>query len=624
MKAAITPSNTRWLIGNRTARIVVAMSVLAASAGVTTAASGQTTTAPGQRTVLRYAIAGDENNFTPYTATGRSLKQQDILNIIYDTLLYSPFQEEPEPWLATSADMSADGRTWTFRLRNDVTWHDGRPLTAEDVKFTWDYFFRTEQGRYSHHVNDRPYMERSSVIDPSTVSFTCREPCPTFDIDPGADLPILPKHIWENVTEPNRFTADLPIGTGPYKLVDRVPNQSYRFEANTSYFKGRPQIDEIVMPIIPESATMFLALRSGEVDAVSRVVPPEAVAELERSGLRIVRMADYGTIQINFNNQRPPFTNPQFRKALSVAADTDRITQTLLGNEGKPGVDSFLDPDSPFANKTLKHEFSPQRSRQMLDQLDFRDRNGDGIRETPDGNALDFEILVSSLEAREVRASELVGTQLRDVGVNIRVTPLDPATVNSRRQPRDAVGKRVPETTTTGDYDMYVTSYSGGHFHFDPDGLLYAFHSPGTTGFGAFITGYSNPQFDQLVDRAATLGVEERKPLLAEAGKVMYDTPPVISLYSPDGTFAYRPQAYNNWVQEIGHGIFHKRSFLPGAEAAADTGGTGVATDDDDGGGTGVVIAIVAGLALLAAVGYFATRGKRRTAEPSSVGPEVD
>lgn len=605
-------------------RVAIAVCLLAGSAALTSPASGQTTTtAAPQRVVLRYAIAGDENNFTPYTATGRSLKQQDILNIIYDTLLYSPFQEKPEPWLATSAEMSPDARTWTFRLRPGVTWHDGRPFTADDVKFTWDFFFRTEQGRYSHHVNDRPYMERSAVIDPSTVSFTCREPCPTFDIDPGADLPILPKHQWESVTEPNRFTQALPIGTGPYKLVDRVPNQSYRFEANTSYFKGKPLVDEIRMPIIPESATMFLALRSGEVDAVSRVVPPEAVADLERAGLRIVRMADYGSIQINFNNQRAPFTIPEFRKALSLGADTDRITQTLIGAEGKPGVDSFLDPDSPFANKSLKHEFSPQRARQMLDTLDFRDRNNDGVREGPDGKTLDFEILVSSLEAREVRASELVGQQLKDIGVNIRVTPLDPATVNARRQPKDAVGKRVPETTTTGDYDMYVTSYSGGHFHFDPDGLLYAFHSPGKTGFGAFITGYSNARFDELVSRAATLGVEQRKPLLAEAGKVMYDGPPTISLYFPDGTFAYRPQAYDQWVQEIGHGIFHKRSFLAGARAG-ESSQPGTAAEDDGGGGGGVVLVVVAGVVILGVIGLAVARGRRRQSETVATGPEVD
>ena len=619
------------LLGGRSWRIVLALGVLAGSAGVTATASGQTTTAPaGQRVVLRYAIAGDENNFTPYTATGRSLKQQDILNLIYDTLLYSPFQEKPEPWLATSAEMSADGRTWTFRLRDGVTWHDGRPFTADDVKFTWDYFFKTEQGRYSHHVNDRPYMESSAVVDRSTVRFTCREACVTFDIDPAADLPILPKHIWETVTEPNRFTANLPVGTGPFKLVERVPNQSYRFEANTTYFKGKPLVDEIRMPIIPESATMFLALRSGEVDAVSRVVPPEAVADLERAGLRVIRMADYGSIQINFNNQRAPFSNSQFRKALNLAADTDRISQTLVGAEGKPGVDSFLDPDSPFANKSLKHEYNPARARQMLDSLDFRDRNNDGVREMPDGKNLDFEILVSSLEAREVRASELIQQQLKEVGVNIRVTPLDPATVNSRRQPRDAVGKRVPETTTTGDYDMYVTFYSGGHFHYDPDGLLYAFRSPGRTGFGAFITGFSNPQFDSLVDRAATVGVAERKTLLSQAGQVMYDNPPVISLYFPDGTFAYRPQAFDQWIQEIGHGIFHKRSFLPGprqtAQTATTTAGGSEATTGDDGGGggTGVVVAIVAGVLIVGGGAAFAMKRKGGAKDPASVGPEVD
>jgi len=607
-------------------RLAAAAAVLVGSIAFGAAASAQTTSSAPPKKVLRFALSGDENNMTPYTTTGRSGKSQDLLNLVYDTLLYSPFQEKPEPWLATGVEHSADNRTWTFKLRSGVSWHDGRPLTAEDVKFTWDYFFKTQQGRYSHHVNDRPFMESSSIVDPQTVSFTCREACPTFDIDPGADLPILPKHIWENVTEPAKFSADLPVGTGPFKMVDHKSDRSYRFVANEAYFKGKPLIDEMQMPIIKETASMFLALTTGEVDAVARVVPPESLSELERSGLKIIRMPDYGGVQINMNNQRPPFDDGRFRKALSLAADTDKISTTLIGAQGKPGVDSVLDPDSPFADKALKHEFNQAKSRAGLDALNMTDRNGDGTRETADGKALSFEILVSSLEAREVRASELVASQLKEVGVSVKVTALDPAAVNTRRTPKDAAGKPVPQAVQTGDYDMFVTNYSGGHFQFDPDGLLYILHCPGRTGFGAYISGYCNPKFDELVDKAATLNADDRKEPLGEAQKILVDEPPMISLYFPDGTFAYRPEAFTGWKQEIGHGIFHKRSFLPGdrsADEAATGGGTTPTTDPK--GNTGVLVGVLAVGVLAGGAALVASRRRKAAAGPDDrSGPEVD
>lgn len=567
--------------------------------------------------VLRLAIPGDENNFAPFGITFQSLKTQDILNLVYDTLLYSPNQEKPEPWLASEASKSSDGRVWTFKIRPGITWHDGRPVTAEDVKFTYEYFFKHQQGRYSHHVNDLPYVEKAELVGSDSVSFTCRTPCPTFDIDPGSDLPVIPKHIWESVTEPTKFTKDLPVGSGPYRVVEHTSEQSYRLKANERYFKGKPLVDEIQMPIIKESATMFLALRTGQVDSVSRVVPPESIAELERTGITVVRMPDYGSVQMNFNAQRPPLTQPKLRKAMNLAVDTDGITKTLLFDTGKPGVESFLDPDSPFADRSLKHEYSPRKARALLDEIDFTDRNGDGIRETPEGKPLDFEVLVSSIEAREVRACELVAAQLKEVGVNLRVNPTDPVTLNSRRQPKDAASKKVPETTQTGDYDLYVSAYVGGHFHFDPDGLLYPFHSPGKTGFGAFITGWSNPQFDELVDRASQLGVDERKPLLIQAQKVMFDDPPIISLYFPDGAFAYRPQAFSGWVRETGHGIFHKRSFLPGKRGEA----VPVSKTPDEKGSVVLPAVIVV---LVALGGGMVLLRRRKSAAEQAKGPEVD
>lgn len=533
-------------------------------------APGQADAPPAGKRVsrLRIAIAGYENNLTPYGITFASGKTIDLVNMIYDTLFYSPFQRRPRPWLARSSSTSPDGRVWTVRMREGLKWQDGMPLTAEDVRFTYRYFAANEQGLYSHHVNDVPDIERVEVASPSTVRFTCRNPCPTFDIDPGALVPILPRHIWKSVAEPAKFTNALPVGSGPYRLVQNVSNQRYVLQANPSYFMGRPLVDRIEMPVIGDSAAMFLALRRGQVDAVTPAVPPASIEALQRSETTVVKMPDYGSVQISFNAQRYPFTLSALRKALNLGVDTVGITSTQIGDRGKPGVESFLDPDSPFADRSLEHRFDPDEARRMLDGLRFRTGSG-GIRSLPDGKPFKPELLVNAVEARDVRAAELVSGQLERIGIDVEVTPLDPATLAARRRPPNAMSVKAMETTNTGDYDMFLSTYAGAHYHSDPDGLLYAFHCPGKTGFGAFITGWCNRRFDDLVDRAATLGFDQRKPLLRQAQRVMYDDPPIISLYFPYVAFAYRTEAYSGWRPMLGHGLVHKLSFLPGPRRGA-------------------------------------------------------
>lgn len=602
---------------------------LATMAGVLTLMlMAPVTAAEEQVTTLRVAIAGDENNLTPFGITFRSGKTIDLIPLVYDSLFYSAFQEEPELWLAEDVETSDDARTWTVTVRDDVQWHDGEPLTAEDVRFSYEYFSNHESPLYSHHVNDRPFIESVEVLEGNQVEFTCRAACPTFDVNPGAHIPILPMHVWEEVTEPNRFTEELPVGSGPYELVRYAPDQVYVLEANADYFMGEPTVDEITMPIIPESSAMFLALQTGEVDTVSRSVPPESLSQLEDAGLEITHMTDYGSVAIDFNNQRPPLTVPELRRALNLAVDTEQITTTLLQDLGKPGQAAYLDPDSPFADPDLGPEFETDEAERLLDSIGFVDSDGDGTRETDEGKPLAFEVLVESVAAREVRAAELAAGQLAEVGVQLNVTPMDPATLRERTQSDDEAGE-------TGNFDMQLRQLTGGHFHFDPDGLMYLFQCPGPDSPALLFTGYCNDDFDELAAEAAGLGFEERKEPLREAQEILNEEPPGISLYFPDSTFAYNSEAYTGWVEEIGHGIFHKRSFLPTTaqtepagedtdedtdEDPAEVPGAGAGSGDSGGIPTAVIVGLV--LALVLALIVFTIARKRPASEHT--GPEVD
>ncbi|MGH9152994.1 MAG: ABC transporter substrate-binding protein [Acidimicrobiales bacterium] len=182
-----------------------------------------------------------------------------LLELVYDTLLSpSPYVGDGRPWLADQI-RQVDPRTWEARVRQDVTWHDGRPFTADDVAFTFQYFKTAPPvGSWTHHVNDVPTIETSEVVAPDTVRLTCAFPCPDLGPITLAYVPMLPRHLFEGVAKPAEYTG-LPVGTGPYRLVDYSATGGYRFTANESYFAGAPLVRELVMPIVPNVNATFTA-----------------------------------------------------------------------------------------------------------------------------------------------------------------------------------------------------------------------------------------------------------------------------------------------------------------------------------------------------------------------------
>lgn len=583
-------------------RVAVICGLLAVSA-TATAPAQEPTPVEGQGRTVRAAISGYENNLTPFTITFATGRPDDLLMLVYDSLFWSQVAEDPEPWLAESATPSDDLRTWTVKLRPNLEWHDGRPLTAQDVKFTFDYFRDVASpGRWTHHVTDEPPYEAGEVVDERTVRLRFAEPAPTFEILPGADLPIIPKHIWEDVEEPDTATDEPPVGSGPYKLTEIVPDQRYRFEANERYFKGKPLVDTIEMPIVPDANAAFQALQTGQVDYVDRDVPPEVVDRFQAADdIELARGVDFDSTELRFNTRQAPVDDPQVRKAISLAIDYGPLVERVLQGDGQTGNDSWVHPRSPWALPGADHEFDRARAGRMLDEAGYR-RGPDGVRVGPDGEPLAIEVLVSSFEPERLRALQLAAQQVQEIGVRLRPEALDPAAIRQRTRP----GPGGPP-----DYDAQMSGFDW-HAHTDPDNLYFFFHSPGPKGIGAIFTGWSNSRFDQLVERATRMTAQERKPLLYDAQRIMAEEAPLLTFWYRDSVVAYRPAAYDGWVNDFGHGILTKRSFLrPYAQT-----GVASAPGGEDSGGSTVWIVLVAVLAVGAALlALLLVRQRRGRAE---------
>ncbi len=331
---------------------------------------------------------------------------------------------------------------------------------------------------------------------------------------PGADLPIIPKHIWENVTEPARFTADLPVGVRAVQgRGDASRDQRYRLEANANYFKGKPTIDRLELPIVKDPGRR---LRRPPQRRARHPSPAtcrrSSSTSSSTAGVEVAEGTKFESLQMYFNALKAPLTDAKLRKAISLAIDTKPLVDTVLLGHGRPGLDTFIHPDSPWAAPNGRHETDPAKAERMLDEAGYRTKDPDGVRKTPDGKRLEFSILVSSFEPTDLRAVQLAAQQVARIGVKLNPEALDPATLRTRRT--GPPGQPPP-------YDAYMSTLES-HGHVDPDALYYFFHSPGTErGFGASISGYTNPAYDKIVEEATTKDVAARKPLLNEAQRIL-------------------------------------------------------------------------------------------------------
>ncbi len=504
-----------------------------------------TTTSPGTSERLVVAFPSDEGPLNLFAQ-----HEEALTELVYDKLLApSPYVDQPQPWLASSVEQ-LDPVTWEARLRDDVTWHDGEPFTAADVAFTVDLFKRSPSGRWTHHVTDTPRIDEVEVVDDTTVRFHCGYPCPFLGTVTLADLPMLPEHVWSDVEDP-QAVVDLPVGTGPYRLTSYDATSGYVFEANGDHFAGAPMVDELVMPIIEDPATAFTALRTGEVDAVARLVPPELVEPFRADpDITVVDTSPLLFPELRLNFGRPPFDQPEFRAALSAAVDRQALLDTVWLGQGRSADQGYMHPDTPWAAPDLSTPTDPAAAERLLDGLDMVDDDGDGVREV-DGAPVAFTIKVAANEPTWIRAAELLVEQFGAVGLEASVERLDPGAMGDLFSSRD--------------FDSYVIG-APTHGVADPTQFVMSQES----GYLWDLPEVPYPEMADLVEQwRASDTIEDRTDRLFEMERLLESAPTSIPLYYPNGPMAFRPGTWAGWVESPGYGLFHKWSLVPREAAVA-------------------------------------------------------
>lgn len=481
------------------------------------------------------------------------------------------------PWIAAGDPVYEDlpdGKVLvTVKLREDVKWWDGKPLTAEDVAFTLnmekDYQLPLQYPSFL--LGTEEYVEKIEAVDTYTVQYTLTSPnaaFPTTILMHG----ILPKHQWEPVVEAAEaaggdiaakgkyiqdfdLTPDNVIGSGPFKPTEWVKGSHIKLEANKDYFKKGevvhceagdfeigPHIDGILIKVYKSLDALMLAVAKGDVDYMRWPIDPGRLAEfMGKPNIELPVSDDCGFFYLAFNFRKPPCDDPAFRKAVSYLTDKDFIVNRLLQGYGSPlwgpvvpGNAYYYNADVVKYGDGLDREARVAKAKEVLADAGYTwDSKGNLI--LPDGTPMPaMDILTPPADYDPVRAMAgvLIQEWCREVGMNITAKPTSFGTIVNLVFPDEG----IPE------FDMYILGWSIG---FDPLPTIQSiFHSsqrPEVLPGGANAMGYVNPEFDAVVDEAMrTLDDEKRRELILKMQDILAEDLPYINLYAKKIIEVYR------------------------------------------------------------------------------------
>lgn len=507
---------------------------------------------PAEPVTVRAAITGDEDTINPYTYIS-GFPGWNLLMMQYDTLMQIDADGNPQPWLAESVTSNDDLTEYVITLTEGVTWHDGEPLTAEDVKFTFDYFIEKATGRFSRDLSG----VESVTVSGQDITVSLAAPNPAFDLVALADVPIIPQHIWESIENPGEQTFEIAtnVGSGPFQLVDYQPERSYRFQANQDYFLGEPAIDELVLVVFADDAGALAAIRSGEVDVIFERISPEQIELLDaQDPLEISQGPEFTTQMINYDTTLPPFDDLAVRQAIDLAVDRQDIVDTVYLGAATVGSPGWVHPDKPVYNPDVEAVHDPEAAAALLEDAGYTDSDGDGIREF-DGQPMSFEMVTNSSDSLRLRIAELVAEMLGEVGIEINVAAVETATWEEAVWPGFDINNGR-------NYEVAAWGWSAP-VQANTIRVADLVHSDPNVGF-LNLTGFNDSEADEISAELLTESdPETADQLIAELQVLIADRLPFVLLAYPDGVYVYNSEVYADWEFIAGQGIVSKLSLLP-------------------------------------------------------------
>jgi peptide/nickel transport system substrate-binding protein len=460
----------------------------------------------GPSGTLRISIISDAT-LNPFTFP-QQIATQMVASTVFDKLTrYRPGDMQTVGDLATSWVPADDGRVWVVKLKRGVRWHDGRPFTAEDVKFTLESIANPNvRALYRSALRG---LRRVDVIDEYTARVEYSEPFPSFPVVVGWwIIPMAPKHLLEgkDLNDLSDF-AQRPVGTGPFKIKETVKGSHVLVEANPDYAYGPPRLKNIAFKILPDINTVMAQLRAGELDlAQIEAVQRDALANVPHLQFRITEQPSVFFIALN--NTRWPFNDRRVRQAMMIGLNRPAIISQIYKGTTPIATGPYPRAFGPYYDKSLQpYPYDANRAKALLAEAGFRP-GPDGVLQK-DGRPLTFELMVDRGNPVREQIALFAQQSWKEIGANVRIAA-EEWSVYIRR------GNQLP-----GDYDART-----GWRITAPDPDKTAEYT--TTGSNNHY-GYSNPEVDRLMLQAREIvDRQKRVPLYYRIQNLIYQDVPVI------------------------------------------------------------------------------------------------
>jgi peptide/nickel transport system substrate-binding protein len=601
----------------RTARLAAAgAAALALTAGLATPlnpAPQRAAAADGKKT-LTVAVAQSVDSLSPFLAT--RLVSTSINRLMYEYLTdYDPGDAHPVPGLATRWSPSADKLTWTYTIRSDATWSDGRKVTAEDAAWTFTKMMTDEKAATANGSFVANFRE---VTAPSPTRLVIRLKKPQATMT-ALDVPIVPKHVWEKVGDFSKFNNDKSfpvVGDGPFVLTAYKPDSYVRLKANQRFWRGAPKFDELVFRYYKDQDAAVAALRKGEVSFVagSPSLTPAQAASLK--GAKDIRVNDapgrrFYALATNpgarakngqkFGDGDPSLLDVRVRHALFLAVDRKTIIDKVFQGHAVEGQ-GYIPPRfstyfwKPSPDQKLAYD--PAKAARLLDEAGYRE-NADGRRLGKDGKPLTYRVLCHATDPNDKAVGQYLKEWWGKLGIGVNLDCLD----------------NVTDPWLAGRYDL---AFDGWSVNPDPDFVL-SIHTcaalPDTPKDTAATDNFiCDRTYDRLYARQlAEYDPAKRADIVKRMESRLYDLGYMNVMAYPNAVEAYRTDqiaSIETMPKDAGNiygqdGYWSWWSAVP-ADSDPSSGGPGSA---------GVIAGIAGGVVVLTAVGAFLALRRRATAD---------
>ncbi len=458
--------------------------------------------------------------------------------LIYEPLMaYTPMKPgQGEPWLAEKAEFNDDGTELTFTLRQGVTWSDGEAFDADDVAFTFNLFVEQPAA----NTGALP-VKGAKKVDDHTVTVSFTEPVFARMPSIGNTTP-LPEHIFAE-QNPMEYTNDKPIGTGPYTLKS-FSDQVYTLQKNPKYWDAESiKVEQIAFPA-STTQTFTTSLQQGKLDWAGGFVAniDQIFVAKDKEHNKYWYPGD-GMVSLLVNQRKAPFDDLDLRKALSLAVDRDVLSKTAMQGYTPPAhptglvlpaFESAMAPDY----KDAKFTHDAAQANQLLDQAGYK-RGADGIRTTPEGKKLSFDLTIPSGYVDWVAMSKLLQEQLKEVGIELK--------------PQGVATQSWAENRNGGKYDITIASQAGGtapyflYRSFMSSEFKVADDKPAASNYNRWY----DPETDKLFDAyESSDDPAEQQKAIAGLEKIVVDELPVIPLLQSPNWFQSRTINFDGWPSE--------------------------------------------------------------------------